>query len=178
MRTPMPSPTGSNREQLFLPGSFPRPAGAAYDEAPEAPASRRAVLKRRARRYFEEAWRIFCEATGLELEDDPAEDESVTEPQHRAIEAAAHTEPEIEYGMGPATEDELPEYRAPGSPGIPRNDIARRHSGAMDELRRITQHIVVEREPKPRQPQRMSESARRRLEAMVPGIAGIKTGPI
>jgi hypothetical protein len=169
MKIPMPSPRGTNDAGLYLRRPFFRGPAAAYDEAPDG--SRRAMLRRKARRFFEERWRAqwedFCEATGLGLEDEPAEDESVTEPQHRAISAAA--------SMQPATEDELPEY---GPNGLPRNNIAARRPGAMDELRRLTAHIVVEREPKPRQPPRTSESVRRRVEAIAPGLAGIKTGPI
>jgi hypothetical protein len=167
MRTPMPSPTGFNREQLFLPRSFPRPAGATYDEASEAPASQRAMLRRKARRFFEERWRAqwedFCAATDLA---DEGEDESVHEAQHRAIEAAAHTEPELEYGMGPATEDELPEY---GPNGMPRNAVKRQ---AMDALK----HIRIEPESKPRQAPRSGEKVRQAAAEIAPGLRHIKIG--
>jgi hypothetical protein len=128
MKIPMPSPRGTNHAGLYLRRPFFRGPAAAYDQAPPASQSSTALLRRKARRFFEQRWRAdwenFCRATGLE--DDDATDESVSEPQHNAIEAAAHTEPELEYGMGPGTEDELPEY---GPNRLPRNNIAARRPG-------------------------------------------------
>jgi hypothetical protein len=43
------------------------------------------------RAFFEERKQDFCEATGLGLEDEPAE----SEPQHRAISAAAFMQPAV-----------------------------------------------------------------------------------
>jgi hypothetical protein len=165
-KTPMPSPRGTNMAMKFLPPGFSL-GGAAYDQAP-SPALSPAAFRRRARRFFEDHWRTqwqeFCAATGLA---DEGEDKSVSEPQHRAIGAAeSQHSGELEYG----TEDDLPEY---GPNGLPRNNIAARRPGAMDEL---TRHITVERDPPRRQAPRPSEQVRQRLLAMAPGLANIKIG--
>jgi hypothetical protein len=152
MRTPMPSPRGTNREGLFLRRSSRGPA-AAYDEAPEG--SQRTMLRRKARKYFESLYEDFCRATGIEDDDAEATDESACEPQHRAIAAAA--------SQHSATDD------------LPRNAAAR--SAAMDELRRVTAHIRVEPDPMPRQAPRPTEQALRDAIAIAPGLEHIKCGP-
>jgi hypothetical protein len=120
---------------------------------------------RRTKRFFEkkwdDEWDDFCRAMGIEDEGEvKGEDKSVSEPQHRMIEAAASQH-----------SDEFPEYGANGMP----QSAAKRPFG-MDELRRITEHITIEPDPKPWRPERMNESTRRRLLQRIPELAHIKIG--